>query len=484
MSRYGSQYPTACVYLSTEEDIARGKGREASAYYAESGKSLLTWQDELLDQIMAINEDSLWVHADFGYTVPRRNGKSESIIARIRWGLEHGEDILYTAHRNDTSHDFYLRVEKYLQSCGYVKTTDVTKEDKIPKDRQFKAVKASGSESIVLLKNGAKIDFRTRTANGGLGKAYDLLIIDEAQEFTSEQESALKYVVTDSQNPQVIMCGTPPTLVSAGDVFKDYRTDILAGGKEDAGWAEWAVDEITDPNDVDAWYLTNPSLGYILTERNIRREIKKPDDVDFQIQRLGLWYSYQIQSAITEDVWEKTLAEFGGIKLTGKLCVGVKFGKSGDNTTLSIACNTEDGRVFIQALACKPSIYGVQWIIELLKRLDYQEVIADGSNGIDMLEKAMKEAKLRHLIKPTVGNIISAHSGFESAINSEQIYHCPQVALDRVVTNCKKRKIGSNGGFGYESIVEGFEIAILESAILAHWSRVNAKEKAKQTISY
>ena len=54
---------------------------------------------------------------------------------------------------------------------------------------------------------------------------------DEAQEYQDDQESALKYVVTDSHNPQTILCGTPPTPVSSGTVFTKYRKDTLAGLK-------------------------------------------------------------------------------------------------------------------------------------------------------------------------------------------------------------------------------------------------------------
>lgn len=484
MSRYGSQYPTACVYLSTDEDLKRSKGGKASALYSESGRDLLPWQNMLLEQMLAVNEEGLWVHADFGYTLPRRNGKSEDVIAVIDLVLDDGLKALYTAHSADTSHDFYERVELHLIARGFRKTSEVRKEDGVPTDQQFKSVKAKGAECIELLKTGGKIEFRTRTSTMGLGKAYALVIIDEAQEYTEEQQTAIKYVSTDYFNPMCIMCGTPPTLVSAGDVFKKYREDILNVGIDNAGWAEWSVEEKTDPNDINAWYLTNPSLGYILSERNIKREIKNPDDIDFQIQRLGLWYSYQIQSAITEEIWSETITKMDDIKLTGKLAVGIKFGISGENTCLSVACQTEDGTPFIQALACKPTIYGVSWIVELLKRLDYSDIMSDGKSGQEMLEKALKNAGLKHHVTASVGNVVTACAEFETAINNKKILHCPQVALDRVTTNTKKRKIGSGGGFGYDSIVEGYEIAILESAILAHHVLINRKEHKKNTAKY
>jgi hypothetical protein len=85
----------------------------------------------------------------------------------------------------------------------------------------FRSYKGYGKERIEMPETGAVIDFRTRTSSGALGSGYDLLVIDEAQEYTKAQQTALNYVVSSSKNPQTIMCGTPPTAVSSGDVFRD-----------------------------------------------------------------------------------------------------------------------------------------------------------------------------------------------------------------------------------------------------------------------
>ena len=103
---------------------------------------------------------------------------------------------------------------------------------------------------------------------------------------TDDQESALKYVVSDSKNPQTLFCGTPPTTVSSGTVFTKYRERTLQGQTENGAWAEWSVQDESDVHDRELWYETNPSLGTILTERKINDEITS-DLVDFNIQRLG-----------------------------------------------------------------------------------------------------------------------------------------------------------------------------------------------------
>lgn len=55
----------------------------------------------------------------------------------------------------------------------------------------------------------------------GLGEEFDLLVIDEAQEYTDDQASALKYVVTDSRNPQTIFCGTPHVEEKVMNIFRE-----------------------------------------------------------------------------------------------------------------------------------------------------------------------------------------------------------------------------------------------------------------------
>ncbi|MCD8096415.1 MAG: hypothetical protein LUE12_09890 [Ruminococcus sp.] len=111
--------------------------------YNQSGKTAMEWQSALIYDIMATDSEGLWVHAKFGYSVPRRNGKSEILIMRCIWGILHGEQILYTTHRVTTSSSAWDKMVKTLSKMGFT-------------DRD---------------------DFKT-----------------------------LKYVVTDSRNPQTITC--------------------------------------------------------------------------------------------------------------------------------------------------------------------------------------------------------------------------------------------------------------------------------------
>jgi len=478
-TRFGRQTPTASVVLPYTDTL----GPEAVALYNGSGRTAIPWQELLCYDIMAVDRDGLWVHQKFGYSVPRRNGKNEVIVMREMWGLKNGEKICHTAHRTTTSTAAWKRLCDILTKAGYIELGRA-RRDFVPPEKSFRTNKQHGLETIEVT-GGGSIVFRTRTASGGLGEGFDLLVIDEAQEYTTEQETALIYTVTDSKNPQTVFCGTPPTLVSAGTVFQKMREGTLAGGRYATGWAEWSVEQqpkdLTDP---EIWYQVNPSMGYHLDERKIRAEWDgDKDPLDFVIQRLGYWFRYSLQSAISRGEWEalklQTLPE-----LTGPLFVGVKYGKDGTNAAMSLAVKTGDGNILVEGLDVRPIRAGNDWILDLLEKLRPAATVVDGAGAQNLLAEAMKARSLKKPVLPTVKEIITANAAFEQMLSAGTLRHMGQPSLTETVANCEKRAIGTGGGFGYKSLKDGQDICLLDSVILAAWACSEAREKRRQRISY
>ena len=467
--KIGRQTPTKSVVLPYTETL----GNEAVELYNKSGRTAQEWQERMLYDIMGVTCDGLWVHMKFGWSIPRRNGKSEILIMRAERGIVSGERVLYTAHRTTTSHSAWEKTVERLAKAGFTEGED------------FKTTKQFGLERIEWLGGDGIINFRTRSSKGGLGEGYDVLIIDEAQEYTADQESALKYVVTDSKNPQTLMCGTPPTAVSSGTVFLQYRRDTLSGKNVDAGWAEWSVPELTDAHNPEIWYETNPSLGNILSERTIRSELGD-DQADDNIQRLGLWLSYNQKSAISRKEWQELqTADKPKINPQTRLFMGVKYARYTGNVSLAVAVRMADSKIFVEAIDCRPAREGNGWIIPYLRNPKVQEVVIDGANGQSILETDMKNAGIKiKPILPKVGEIIETASLFEQCLAKGSVVHGEQPALEQSVANSEHRAIGSSGGFGYNSILEGADISLLEAVTLAHWACFNAREKKKQKISY
>lgn len=462
----GNQIPT----ISRIHEYENSLGQQCIELYNSTGRKAQEWQELLISDILAVNDDLLWTHTKYGYSVPRRNGKSEILTMRAMWGLNNNERILWTAHRTTTSHAAWEKLCSLLAKTGLKE-----KED-------YFTVKQFGLERIYLANGDGYINFRTRSTKGGLGEGYDLLIIDEAQEYTIDQESALKYIVTDSKNPQTIFCGTPPTVTSNGTVFTKLRQTTLAGEQQSAGWSEWSVDNMVDPKNKEFWYQCNPSLGTIFTERSVMDEVGQ-DDVDFNIQRLGLWLKYNQKSAITKTEWE-SLKAVPMPKIHGRLSAGVKFSQDGNSVSLSIAVKTDDGRIYVEAIDCRPVREGYDWMINFLKKADIDKVAIDGASGQKILADNIKTEHCCNSVLPTVKEVITANALFESAIYASSVCHGDQPSVMQIVSNCDKRPIGSSGGFGYKAIIEGADITLLDSIILAHWLCANQKEKKQQRIGY
>ena len=147
---------------------------------------------------------------------------------------------------------------------------------------------------------------------------------------------------------------------------------------------------------------------------------------------------------------------------------------------------TTDGNTFVESIDCRDGRIGNDWIVSFLK--DTKDVtgavVVDGSAGQAVLENDLKDANAKiKLVFPRVADIIYCNSLFEQSIVKKQIRHMGQPSLEASVTNCEHRAIGS--GFGFKSIKNGVDIALMESAALAVWARHNIKpRKVKQTVGY
>ena len=464
--RIGQQEPTihfALPYGATS-------GEDAIDLYEMADNNAFDWEKIIVNDLLARNEDGLWTHSRYGYAVPRQNGKGEILIIRELYGLATGEKIIHTAHLTSTSHKAWERLCAVLDKFG------------IP----YNSIKAKGQE-LIELTEGGRVEFRTRTATGALGESYDLLVVDEAQEYRDEHESALKYTIAASSNPQMIMCGTPPTAVSSGTVFKNYRNDVLQGAVEDAGWAEWSVDQMSDIYDRELWYKTNPSLGLKLTEREIKAETGKDPAkiIDFNIQRLGLWIRHNQQSAIQMGDWERLKVD----KLPTfkeKMAVGIKFNRDGLSVSLAVALKTTDDKIFFEVVDSKMVRDGYAWILTFLHRVSDQtrKIIIDGAGTEELLVDELKRAKIKRLFSPKAAEVVKANAAFERNLFDAKLCRMEQPSLTYVATNCEKRAIGNRGGFGYQSLRSTADISLLDSVILASWGIEEFPEPKKQQISY
>ena len=68
--RYGEQSPTVSVI----QNYTKTRGQEAVDIYATTERTLYPWQSALVYDLMAVDDEGLWLHQKFGFAVSRRNG--------------------------------------------------------------------------------------------------------------------------------------------------------------------------------------------------------------------------------------------------------------------------------------------------------------------------------------------------------------------------------------------------------------------------
>ena len=198
-----------------------------------------------------------------------------------------------------------------------------------------------------------------------------------------------------------------------------------------------------------------------------------------------MWVSYNQKSAISETEWAELKFDKKP-KLEDRLYLGVKYGKDGANVALSIAAKTEDGKIFVEAIDCVSVRAGNKWMFKFFENPKVCKIVVDGASGQNILVDQMKEAgfKIKPIL-PAVREVVLANSMFYQDLFAKKITHSGQESLANVVTNCEKRPIGTQGGFGFRSLVETYDIAIMDSMILAYWSCATTKtDVPKQSISY
>ena len=163
--RLGGQEPTF-KHIGT---WAKTRGGEAVEMFESYGRRYYGSQKLEMDVFFARDEDGMFAAMSIGITKPRQNGKSFAVRDYATWmAAVEGKSVLYSAHEGKTVRKMFKEIVDFLESH----------EDF--SDEVESIYRAGGYEGIYF-KNGACIEFQTRTNAGGRGGTYAVIIFDEAQ---------------------------------------------------------------------------------------------------------------------------------------------------------------------------------------------------------------------------------------------------------------------------------------------------------------
>lgn len=453
-------------------------GEEAIALSAGYGLVPDPWQGEgVVRGWLARGKDGRLAAGRCGLAVPRQNGKNGGVeIAQLHKLVMQCRKILHTAHEVKTARKAFLRLCSFFEN-----------ERKFPELAELvQSIRRTNGQEAIVLTNGASIEFVARSRGSGRGFTVDDLFCDEAQEMTDEQLEALLPTIAaaPSGDPQIIFLGTPPPPEAAGDVFVRVRMDALSGKSERLCWDEWSIpDDLPVAAAMANWreyaYATNPALGRRLAITTITDESVAMSPEGFCRERLGQWQVLRKgMKAFSAGSWGKLAADIGEVDRTA---YGVKFTVDGSGVGLSAAFRRADGSTFVEPIKQANLGEGIQWLIDELVDLSpyAAQIVIDGKAGVGYLVNALRDAGVKNkklIILPTLDQVKAAHSMFEQEVISGRISHSGDPVLAKQVEHAVKRKLGTDGGFGWDA-PEGETVVLLDASTFALWGVKTTKRK-------
>ena len=482
--RRGNQEPTYSVIC----DYAYSNGEEvARAFEEDGGATFYPCQRKELELMLASDVDGSPAATSIGISKPRQNGKSYSARTYAAYKSDfEGKNVLYSAHHSSTTHKMFVELlglfdnpKRYPEFAADVK--EITR--------------ARGLEGIYfndwvdengVFHTGGCIEFQTRTNSGARGGTYSVIIVDEAQELTEDQLSAMLPTISAGSDvsdatsmPQIIYLGTPPDETCHGTVFKKMHDKAhLPNPPKTTMWLEWSIGdpkEVTQENVIELAYSTNPAMGYRIAEKTVLNEYNTMALDKFCRERLG-WWSMTIQTvtdyAIDHDKWIACKSD--NPQAEGKTAFGVKFSADGMWVSLAGAVVPKEGPALIELIARRPTAEGYRWLSDFLNERYAKAscVVIDGKNGVDLVVDRISDVwKYKgSVIRPNARDMISACTLITDGLNEGGLmWYSMQDDLNDSAMTSVKRAISGGWGFG------GDNSSPIEACSLALWGAKTCK---------
>ena len=462
--------------LSCEPDSAYSDGADAATLARAYGLDPDPWQRIILDAWLGRDEFDHYTASRCGVLVARQNGKNAVLEIRELYGCAIlGERILHTAHEVKTARKAFLRVASFFEN----------ERDYPELAAMVLAIRKTNGQEAIVLNNGGSIEFSARSKGAARGFTVDVVIADEAQFLNDEQLEALMPTMAAAPlgNPQLIMVGTPPKDASEGVVYGRMRRDCINSADPRLSWHEWSIEDYdsTDMSDPEVWAACNPALGIRLDLQVIEDEFRQMSDEGFARERLSMWFDLATaEKPIKDEDWAECATATP--PQDGKVAYAVKFSADGSRASIAAAVKPDDGPVHVELVDNKSMSGGVGWLVEwLAPRMKTASTVAiDGLHWSGSLVEQLRSNGVRAKLAVTVPGtkeVVTASSMMLNAIESHNVTHFDQPALNESATGATKRAIGDKGGFAFGGDDDSTPI---EAATLAHWAVITCKRDPRR----
>lgn len=444
------------------------------------GTPLDNWQRGLCQAILAKRDNGMYACGIGGavISIPRQTGKTYTIGVLIfaLCAMNPNMLVLWSAHRARTHQETFKSMDAMSKKPGvspYVR----------------RVLTGAGTEAVEFA-NGSRILFGARENGFGRGFAkVDVLVLDEAQILSEKAMEDMVPATNAAPNGLVLLMGTPPRPADPGEVFTNRRLDALSGDDTDTLYVEMSADKNANPDDRKQWAKANPSFPVRTTETAILRMKKLLGSVDsFLREALGVWLDESRgQKAVDSSSWD--LLKIGTEDVPdGRRVIGVRFTPDGSTVAMAGSVKPEDESepFFVEPIEQRSTAEGTQWLVDFLaeRHEDLAQIVVDGKAGVGYLVNALRAegVSVKTILTPSVGDATAAYSIMDAAIRNGSVQHSGHEDLDDQVKTALRRKIGNEGGFGWEA-PSGSSVALFEAVTLAHWgARVTKRRPGRKAV--
>lgn len=472
----GTQSPQ--ILLEPQSIASRAEAEDCIEFSEAYGYPLDDAQKITLNAWMGTREDGKWAASTCAHAMSRQNGKGDEIEAREAYGLVVlGERIIHTSHEVPTSMDAFERL-----LARFTNYDDLRKMVK-------KVSRVNGMQGIVL-RSGAEIKYRARTAGGGRGLTSQALIVyDEAQHLQRKHLAASSSTKATHPNPQSLFLGSAGFDFS--EIWWDLRLEALRGKPGRLAYVEhtaercWLDDDgkfcsdKPDPSDRRAWSMANPALGTRISEEFLEDELLTLGPELFSQEHLGVWSPLpsmiaQQGAKLPEQPWRDTGMDGTYHIQPGNLWMSYDVEVDGTWSAISIGAGYSTN-AYVETIEHRS---GVGWLpkrlVELVQRWAPHKVLMDGGCGpaaaiLGEIREAFAQAGISSdtVEALTSAEYRAANEGFLQAVREGKV-HRPDVENDILLRSgltARGRDVGDSWVFDRRKSPE--PIVALTSAAMA-----------------
>ena len=299
-------------------------------------EKLLPYQEYVLKDMLTVDKKGNWIRKSNLLLISRQNGKT--FLARmliLTHLLKWNTDVLIMSSNRSMALETFRQVANALENNDHLKG-------------MVKQIRhANGTESIEML-SGARLDVVAATRDGSRGRSINgLLYIDEVREINEEAYRAAVPVTRAHSNSHTLLTS------NAGDAFSivlnDLRSRAMENPPKSFGFYEYSAPQYCKITDRSAWALSNPALGYTITEEAIEEAIATSPIENTRTETLCQWID-SLASPWPHGILEETSDSELKISVGGYTVFAFDVSPSRRNASLVAGQILADGRIGIGIL--------------------------------------------------------------------------------------------------------------------------------------